>query len=535
MSYLALSTSSIQTTGIICQGAKLDESQRQRYVSFSCVDYLVSKHGPLPVGNSPHAASIHVLDDDSLLNIFHLYRLEIFDVDEDDAQRILGWERERWWYKLAQVCQRWRIILLGSASYLGLCLVCTYGTPVEDMLAHSPPFPLVIDYFGDITAEDEDGIILALKKRDRVRRVRLETPVLQLRNLMVAIDEEYPVLEYLIILPSTVDRSGTLMLPETLQVPHLRYLALKGVALPMGSRFLTTAVRLVTFCLSMDYPSAYYFVPSTLLQWISFMPQLETLMIIAYPNFVVVRQLMPTLIVTHVTLPNLRLLEFRGYSSYLEWFVCRITTPCLQKLVIRFPRTSSFIVPRLLHFMNASENLRFNSAKFFFSSSSHRVYVKVYPAETEMYSFSIHSLCEYLREQACMMARVFDSPGQTFSTVEHLALKCEKHSRSFEEVDRTEWHKLLRSFSNVKTLHVDYGLVEELSRCLRLDDGEHPLALLPELQKLTYSGSGNTGDAFTSFIDTRQNANRPVTLVRSSPRLVTPLSRSSTPDFPLLT
>ena len=104
MSYLALFTSSIKTTGIICQCAKLDESQRQTYVSFSCVDFLVSKHGPL--GNSPHAASIHVLDDDSLLNIFHLYRPAIFDVDEDDAQRILGWERERWWYKLAQVCQR---------------------------------------------------------------------------------------------------------------------------------------------------------------------------------------------------------------------------------------------------------------------------------------------------------------------------------------------------------------------------------------------------------------------------------------------
>ena len=483
---------------------------------------------------------IHVLDNDSLLNIFYLYRPATFGVNEGGDDRFLGerrWDRERWWYKLAQVCQRWREIILASSSYLGLCLVCTRGTPVADMLAHPPPLPLIIDYFGDITAEDEDGIILALEKRDRVHRFRLETPALQLQNLMVAIDEEYPVLEYLVILPSTGDRSGTLMLPETLQVPHLRYLALKGVALPMGSRFLTTAVSLVTFCLSMDYPSAYYFVSSTLLQWISFMPQLETLMIIACfrVNFAVVRQLLPTLIVTHVTLPNLRLFEFRGYSSYLEGFVSRITAPCLQKLVIRFPRTSSFIVPRLLHFINTSENLRFNSAKFFFSSSSHRVYVKVYPAETEMYSFSIYSLCEYLREQACMMARVFDSPGQTFSTVEHLALKCEKHSRSFEEVDRTEWHKLLRSFSNVKTLHVDYGLVEELSRCLRLDDGEHPLALLPELQKLTYSGSGNTGDAFTSFIDTRQNAGRPVTLVRSSPRLVTPLSRSSTPDFPLLT
>ncbi|KAI0276396.1 hypothetical protein BGY98DRAFT_986184, partial [Russula aff. rugulosa BPL654] len=57
-------------------------------------------------------------------------------------------------------------LILRSASYLGLCFVCTYGTPVADMLAHSPPLPLVIDYERrrrrDITAEDEEAVILAL-------------------------------------------------------------------------------------------------------------------------------------------------------------------------------------------------------------------------------------------------------------------------------------------------------------------------------------------------------------------------------------
>jgi hypothetical protein len=46
-----------------------------------------------------------------------------------------------------------------------------------------------------------------------------------------------------------------------------------------------------------------------------------------------------------------------------------------------------------------------------------------------------------------------------------------------------------------------------------LEDGELPLELLPELQELRYFGSRDTGDAFTSFIDARQNAGRPVTLV----------------------
>jgi hypothetical protein len=69
-----------------------------------------------------------------------------------------SWVRGRWWYTLSHVCQRWRNIILRSASYLDLSLVCTYGTPVADMLAHSPPLPLVLDYAErpDITTDDEE-------------------------------------------------------------------------------------------------------------------------------------------------------------------------------------------------------------------------------------------------------------------------------------------------------------------------------------------------------------------------------------------
>ena len=64
----------------------------------------------------------------------------------------------------------------------------------------------------------------------------------------------------------------------------------------------------------------------------------------------------------------------------------------------------------------------------------------------------------------------------------------------------------------MKTLNVHDHLAKEASRCLELDNGEHPLELLPELQQLTYSGSSDTSDVFTSFIDTRQNVGRPITL-----------------------
>ena len=70
------------------------------------------------------------------------------------------------------------------------------------MLDHSPLLPLIIDYDedeGDITAEDEEGIIFSLEQRDRVSRIRLRLPVQTLQKLIVAINEEYPILEYLML------------------------------------------------------------------------------------------------------------------------------------------------------------------------------------------------------------------------------------------------------------------------------------------------------------------------------------------------
>ena len=95
------------------------------------------------MNNSPLTTSIHILDDYSLLNIFYLYRPFLLGEDGNDSDRLLGgsegWADEHWWFKLTHVCRRWRNLILGAASYLGLCLACTNGTPVADMLAHSPP------------------------------------------------------------------------------------------------------------------------------------------------------------------------------------------------------------------------------------------------------------------------------------------------------------------------------------------------------------------------------------------------------------
>jgi len=271
---------------------------------------------------------IHGLDDDSLLRIFYLCRPGI------DIFGIIPWEDwvyERWWYYLVKVCQRWRLLILGSASHLGLCLVFTRGTPVADMLVHSPPLPLIIihdEKHHNLTAEDEERILLTLHRRDRVRRIYLEMPVPSLQKLIPAIDGHFPMLEYLLIVTPTV-HDARLALPSTFEAPQLRLLNLKHFTTPIGSPLLSTASGLVALTLKSVDPSA-YFHPNHLLQALSLLPQLDKLDICFFspaPSREIKMQLLRVPLVTHTTLPNLRVFEFWGVSSYLEALLPNMTAP----------------------------------------------------------------------------------------------------------------------------------------------------------------------------------------------------------------
>jgi hypothetical protein len=483
------------------------------------------------LGNSSRTPPIHILDDDSLLNVFSFYRpppLREYDHDEDRYEEgNRKWVEYCWWYELAHVCQRWRNLIFGSASYLGVALVCTKRTPVADMLAHSPSLPLVIDYYqryGEITTEIEERATLALTQRDRIRRICLDMSSTHMQKLIVFIEEEYPILEYLVLCRRVMNGTTILMIPETLEAPRLRHLALAGFAIPIGSRLLTTSVHLVTLCLIMNSPEPPpYFYPNTVLRWLSFMPQLEMLKIrfsFGAPNYDVEGQLTHPPVMSPVALPNLRYFYFRSDSTYLEELVHRIT-PCPKKLDIYFitPSQRTISLPRLVQFMNTTENLKFESAKFEFTESS--AFVAVYPrGETEMYSFSISAMgldCDW---QISPMAQICNSLRQIFSRVERLTLEPPAPAVwSSEEddlgVDRAvEWRQLLGLFINMKTLRIHRMFVIAVSCCLRLDDGEHLLNLLPGLQELIYPGSGEIGDPFASFINARQRSGRPVTLPR---------------------
>jgi len=474
------------------------------------------------VHNRPNN-SILILDDDSLLTIFCFCRLVVWEKEGAPAHRILEggeWACERWWYKLVHVCQRWRYLILGSASHLGLSLVCAHATPVADMLATSPHpshLPLIIDHLDekhDITAELEEGILHALQHCNRVRRIRLRMSVPNLQKFVVAIDNDFPLLEYLYIVPMAKDNTS-ITLPGKFQAPRLRHLILENFSLPIGSPLLTGAIGLVTLSLN-NIPPSSYFQPDDLIHRVSLMPQLETLgLYFSRPTLTLDIERLPLdmPIVTHISLPNLRWLGFVGASTYLEVILHRITTPVLEKLQIRFFRWLTSPVPHLSQFMSSTESLRFSSINLAFSKKNFTL--RVYPREgANVFAYTL-----WLRVDSCQLDRQVASVAQVLNTlrtalsaVEYLTLGHDE--KEHEEAQPTQWRELLRSLYNLKTLRVPNSLVGQLSRCLRSDDMEPPMELLPELKVLEYTATDDASDSFASFIDARKNTGHPVALVR---------------------
>jgi len=72
------------------------ESEQQRYVPSTAMSISLGQTQYCRVHISPNYTPIHILDDDSLLNIFYLYRPLVWDKD---------WTPGR--FKLAHVCRRW--------------------------------------------------------------------------------------------------------------------------------------------------------------------------------------------------------------------------------------------------------------------------------------------------------------------------------------------------------------------------------------------------------------------------------------------
>ena len=491
--------------------------------------------------NSPSDSNppIHILDDDSLLNIFYLYQPAVpVDVDIESRPGTFSpprwgeWSRERWWHKLSHVCQRWRRLIFASASYLGLCLVCTYGTPVARMLECSPALPIVLDYAHQTrrwTVADEEGILLALQHRARVRCIRLFVPRLREGKLFMAIETEFPVLEYLYVgISSLMEVRPGLEIPHSFQALHLCHLALSRCSFLVASPSLMTSAGLVTLSLKfLPLQSRHH--AYDLFRQLSHLSQLVVLRIAVADGFSTdesEEEQLDIPFITHFTLPNLRLFEFAGHTNYLETLLPWMTTPLLEKLQIIFlPYLTipnpTYTLPGLLQYMSKVDVLGFGSAKFVFNLD--RATVWVYPREgARVCVFYLRIINKPFGLQVSDMARIFEGLSPIFSTVVDLTLDYSDHNLTYDGPRPVQWRNLLGSFNHVKTLRVHGIFAENFSRSL-LSDGEPLPEVLPELQVLECPVGCDGSDAFATFVNVRKAAGYPIRLI-----LVDSPGRSST-------
>ena len=398
------------------------------------------------------------------------------------------------------------------------------------MLAHSPPFPIIIDHFltdgGDLmTANDVEGIMLALEHRDRVRRIRLRLSILIMEKVIVLIDGEFPMLEYLCIAPMY---NMNLLFPRTFQAPQLRHLILFNFSCPIETPLLSAAMHLVTLSL-VNIPPSTYFQPDELLRRVSFMPQLEVLWIgfdFIYSKRYVHPNMMDMHNAEHISLPNLRFFQFGGFSAYSEALISWITAPHLKVVRIAFWDEQPCSVTFLSEFMGTSQYLRLGSAILSFDIG--RATLSVYPHQTARLSVFDMLIEGSPGHNVSNVAHILNTLSPLFSSVVDPTLDYKDYRLSLQlqnDGEPTDWRVLLRSFNNVKTLFIanSVTVVEKLRRSLQLGDGESPDDLLPELKELAYSPRSNNADAFSGFIDARQNAGHPVTLIHLKNAPLTPL------------
>ena len=463
-----------------------------------------------------HRTYVNVLDNDSLLQVFSCYRLE----DEHN------WNVRYMWRRLAHVCRRWRHLVFDSWSHLDLFLLLKSGFPSISTLKYLSSLPLFIDYSDEtmtMAQQDEDNIHLGLQQHGRVRGIVLRAPSSSLRMWLEPMNKHYPRLEALSLL-STTTEEVSLVLPETLQAPDMRHLALHGIGLSKKLSFLSSVIALSTLSIT-HIAASCYFPPWDLVTQLQGLPHLEELSIgfaIPIPLPSNERELLPAP-VPPVTLPILRLLTFRGVGVYLDNLVAQINTPLLERLSLTLFFELTFILVNLTEFILRTEGFGRLVARVVFNKDAASINVDHYEQPgVEILSLRVN--CERVDWQIDSATQVCSALGNVLSVVEELTLDLDVDGipPDWENaLDDILWHELLLPFIGVKKLLIHSSLTLELSQALELVTGELVLELLPELQGLeVHLMIDQAPNAFSKFVANRQSVGRPVSL------LIVLLSRS---------
>ena len=392
---------------------------------------------------------------------------------------------------------------------------CTNGSPIVDTLDHLPKLPLFVSYYdrpiSRITEQDELGMFHALRLHGRVHHIELILRPSILDKVFVLLDEHFPILEHLSLsFTVTIANSPPLILPKAFLAPNLQHLSLPSISPTRRLRFLIPTASLVNLVLN-NIQASSYFRPGLLVARLASLPNLTDITIefsVPIPRPRTERELLGEE-GTPVILPRLINLRFKGISAYLESLVAQLRAPGLKRLRITLFNQIVFALPHLSHLIDITEGLKLPNATIYFNRSD----VSITTARWSEWSCGgpllIRVMCKHLDWQIDCATQICNALIPVLSRVEQLTLNCYFWRIPPEwqngAIDDTTWHELLRLFSGVNHLHIHKGLLEELSRALKVDEVGLDPGFLPDLKYI-----GARRHLFTSFIDSRRVAGHPV-------------------------
>ena len=449
--------------------------------------------------------TIDMLQDDVLLEIFDSYR------------KIVSWYDGMWWRDLLHVCRRWRYLVLASPRRLDLQIECNRSTPTRKLLNIWPPFPISIFSYPESRegSRGDHNIFAALQRRDRITRIDFPgITCTEVEQFAAAMDEPFPILTDLRIHGLEMDAgpAGMAELPDAFlggSAPHLQSFVLEGVIFRALPNLVLSATHLHHLQL-LDTPHAGYIPPEVMVTFLLPLHSLDRLVIgFTSPESRPLQMRPPPS--THALLPSLTHFQFNGASEYLMDFIVRIDTPMLEELqMILF----SDVIPDIsqLHkFIDRTDRLKtFIQAEVYFRSWEVQAIFKPHA------DIGLDIACQVSDSPLSSMMRLLEQLLPIPARVEQLELHEFVIEDEWQDVDDSQWLRLLSPFVSVKSLYVSVGLGPFLASVLEELAWDKATEVLPRLDNLFLEGLGSllVEENIDSFVSMRQLTGHPVVVQR---------------------
>ncbi|KAI0294161.1 hypothetical protein BC826DRAFT_1012684 [Russula brevipes] len=462
-------------------------------------------------------ATIEMLPEDTLLEIFDFYRMDAAEVSH---------ERRPWgWHHLAHVCQKWRRVVSASPRRLDLEILCTLGGHIEPILHSWPTVPLIVQFQGSPKSESVlHNILVALQRPGRVRDIDIGVTSSMIGPIFELMQEPFLELERIRI----VSRDGTgSQVDGTFlggSAPRLREIELRYVAISSSAlrQLLPSTNNLVKLEL-WGIPDTGYVSPDALVTSLSTLVQLRSLSIGFHspsPRPNPSRALPPPL--QRASLPSLTDLFFCCTSEYLELFVARIDLPALADISVQFFNQLVLDIPQFSQFISRVGG-QYSPGEVLIQPTSSFLRIALTQRFTGISRrrnrCRLQVSCKHLDWQLSFMTQMLSqlSHLQVLTNVKSLVIYGPfvglPPAIGKEDVDSAQWLELFQPFTDVRDVRVAEDYVAGVTQALASEDMVPEI--LPRLTSLSLNGyrkSPSVVEAAGKFVATRNRAGRSVSL-----------------------